>query len=1024
MNLQRIFLIAASALTLSFAASAQTISYPGGTISQNFDGMGATGTNTPSGWFVASNNVANGTIAYGTNVTVNAGATGPGAAIRGYNLGTSNATDRALGTGPTGVNRYMEARIRNNAGQSLHAITVAYEGEEWRTGSSTTTTNTLVLEYSADGTNYTAMGGNFNFIQPTLTPVSVALDGNAAANRVTGIGGTYTLPTAAAPNSTVFLRWFDFNDGGTDPLLGVDEFSFSATLTNEPPTIALTSPTNGQTFLFSANVPVAAAGSGTITNVAFFVDGNQVTMDATAPYTGTLPFTSLPIGTRTLVAVALDGAGNPTTSASVTIEIIADQPPTITITNTFSGAVTGPVFPVGSSITVQASVTDDVAVTNVDWYVDNVFHIRRTAQPFSFVYNDSLAGIHGIHGIATDRAGVPATSATLMVTVTNPPGNYTLLVTNGSDWKYFATSNEPAVDGSSLAWFQSDYDDAGWSNGLAELGGGDAAEYPETTVIPIGPTGNRFRAVYFRKVFQVDEASLFANLVINLLRDDGAVVYINGTAVMTNNIPSAATNAVVYSTAAAAAADDGTIYQVLNINPAILANGPNTVAVEVHQQNATSSDVSFDLMLWGEEATLPFVAITSPAGGASFIESTPVTVNVNATTFVTNVNFLVDGVSAGDDGTRPFSLALSNLAVGSRTLTAVGADQFGNNATSAPVTITITANQLPVIAITNVVNGTNTSLTYLVGTSLTCQYSVSDDLGVTNVDFLVDGALHLRKASGFGTLIVNDTLAGVHTLQAVATDTLGASTASAIVTVTITNPPLSLLLTNGADWRYNDDGVTQAVDWVTLTFDDSSWSNGLAELGFGDIAQNNPERTLVRRNSGLATNNVIYYFRKIIEVADPSIYTNLVVSLLRDDGGRVFLNGNAVFTSPGTYPPTGAVADDGTVYFSANVNPTNLVAGSNIVAVEIRQDNAGSSDISFDLMIWGAEDLSGPELFITTDGINVTVTWTGSGYKLQQNTDPGEPTTWVDVAGDPQNLHQVVLPPGDPILFYRLKSVP
>ena len=50
---------------MQLAASAQTISFNGNPLAQNFDGMGAAGTNAPAGWFVGSNAA---TIVYTTNV--------------------------------------------------------------------------------------------------------------------------------------------------------------------------------------------------------------------------------------------------------------------------------------------------------------------------------------------------------------------------------------------------------------------------------------------------------------------------------------------------------------------------------------------------------------------------------------------------------------------------------------------------------------------------------------------------------------------------------------------------------------------------------------------------------------------------------------------------------------------------------------------------------------------------------------------------------------------------------------------
>ncbi len=84
-------------LGLAFTAAAQVVAYTGGTLTENFDSMGAAGTNTPPGWSVGWNNgLVGGVNTYATNVTINNGATAPGN-MAGFNCapvhsfwGTSN----------------------------------------------------------------------------------------------------------------------------------------------------------------------------------------------------------------------------------------------------------------------------------------------------------------------------------------------------------------------------------------------------------------------------------------------------------------------------------------------------------------------------------------------------------------------------------------------------------------------------------------------------------------------------------------------------------------------------------------------------------------------------------------------------------------------------------------------------------------------------------------------------------------------------------------------------------------------
>ena len=100
------------------------------------------------------------------------------------------------------------------------------------------------------------------------------------------------------------------------------------------------------------------------------------------------------------------------------------------------------------------------------------------------------------------------------------------------------------------------------------------------------------------------------------------------------------------------------------------------------------------------------------------------------------------------------------------------------------------------------------------------------------------------------------------------------------------------LVSTGAVWSYLDNGSDQGTDWRSLSFDDGSWSNGLARLGYGGIG----EVTLIK--GGPAANRyVTTYFRNAFPAPNPAVFSNLVVRLVRDDGGIVYLNGVEIFRS-------------------------------------------------------------------------------------------------------------------------------
>lgn len=164
----------------------------------------------------------------------------------------------------------------------------------------------------------------------------------------------------------------------------------------------------------------------------------------------------------------------------------------------------------------------------------------------------------------------------------------TALVPSGSTWRF-------KDDGSNqgTAWRATGFDDTAWASGPAQLGYGDG---DEATTINGGPTTNHFVTSYFRKTFQVANPADVRLLRLELVRDDGAAVYLNGQEVVRDNL---AANALFSTFALAASNTDENLWHPYDVPSALLLPGTNTLAVEVHQSAANSSDVSFDLRLTG-----------------------------------------------------------------------------------------------------------------------------------------------------------------------------------------------------------------------------------------------------------------------------------------------------------------------------------------------------------------------------------------------------------------------------------------
>jgi len=171
---------------------------------------------------------------------------------------------------------------------------------------------------------------------------------------------------------------------------------------------------------------------------------------------------------------------------------------------------------------------------------------------------------------------------------------YAAAIPKESTWKYTDHGEAPG-----LGWQAIDFDDAHWQMGQAQLGYGDD---DENTLIDFGgDTDNKHITSYYRKQFSIDDIEqISGDLVVNLLRDDGAVIYLNGVEVVRSNMPDGPIDNETQALAITQGSDENSFFTYLVTSEA-LVQGPNVIAVEVHQNIATSSDVSFDFALSSAE---------------------------------------------------------------------------------------------------------------------------------------------------------------------------------------------------------------------------------------------------------------------------------------------------------------------------------------------------------------------------------------------------------------------------------------
>jgi hypothetical protein len=230
----------------------------GATYTQNFDGLPASGTyslngkgplnlaaapvngTNLTGWqlFLVGGSNANASFLVGTGSS-----TGNGV----YSLGTAASTERALGSlaSSTGISA-LGLVLTNQTGNLLNSFSVSFTAEQWRKGGSGNK-NTWACRYKTgiithiDQTNLLDEP-NLNFSSVINTSSATSLNGNLAVNQQIV---SYAVDSINwKPGEQLLLRWDDADETGSDDVVAIDNFSFSATLISSLPSLINSSVTN------------------------------------------------------------------------------------------------------------------------------------------------------------------------------------------------------------------------------------------------------------------------------------------------------------------------------------------------------------------------------------------------------------------------------------------------------------------------------------------------------------------------------------------------------------------------------------------------------------------------------------------------------------------------------------------------------------------------------------------------------------------------------------------------------------
>lgn len=177
-----------------------------------------------------------------------------------------------------------------------------------------------------------------------------------------------------------------------------------------------------------------------------------------------------------------------------------------------------------------------------------------------------------------------------LITEGHRPYEGETLIKSNSEWSYLFNQN-PTQN-----WMSKDFDDSNWFKGVTTIGFGDSGLKTKIKGKNLQKTVSK---IFFRHEFELGNLELnsLKKLKINLLADDGALIFINGREASRYNLPEGPINLETRALKIIRKEDGEMIYSNFTIPSHFLLPGKNIVSVILFQRKGQSSDMRFDLQM-------------------------------------------------------------------------------------------------------------------------------------------------------------------------------------------------------------------------------------------------------------------------------------------------------------------------------------------------------------------------------------------------------------------------------------------
>ncbi|MGX1696239.1 metallophosphoesterase [Microbacterium keratanolyticum] len=528
-----------------------------------------------------------------------------------------------------------------------------------------------------------------------------------------------------------------------------------------------------------------------------------------------------------------------------------------------------------------------------------------------------------------------------------------VLLPGGSTWKWRnSTQTWP------IGWNMPGYSDASWGTGAAPLGWGTGV----ATVLDLAPpTSNRARAMIFRNTVTIADVDELSDVTVTTRADDGVAVWVNGTLIGTSHLQSTNPNSSTYADATRSTNLATSDPAVFTVPDGLLQDGANVIAASAHVNYRATANSTFDLSMTARRTTVsepddppgaPIVSATATSPTSVEVAWTPGTGAPVASVEVARTG-MTTLTGTGAAGTVTDAAAPPNTAL-EYAVTAIGVD----GQRSAPTVATVTT---PPVVVVDPPAAPTATATATSATSVDIAWAAAAGSPISGVEVTRVGMTVLSGSGETGT--VTDAAAPPNTALEYAVTAIGVDgQRSAPTVVTVTTPPgrepvPTTLVAATNSWRYRYAAGAWPAGWTAVGFDDSTWSQGAAPLGFGSGIT-----TVVDVPPPTSNRPISMIFRTSFDVADPSKLSALVLTARADDGVVVTVNGVEVgrlrmpttAVSAGTYataaPNTAAAASSPLVIA---IPSSALVPGRNVIAASTHLNYRGTAGVQFTATLEG-----------------------------------------------------------------------